>query len=285
MFQAKATINIGIVGLGLIGGSLALDLQKQGHTIYGITHREESAVAAKKKKLAQVISTDLQILKNCSVIFLALPITKLLNPTTALINALPKNAVVSDVGSVKQPILEVWEKIHPKFIGSHPMAGTNQAGVDAGKHNLFLNKPWVVTPIDSTDNAALEVIKKISLSLGAKWIQTEPKLHDKAVGLISHLPVFISAALIHSTSREKEYSLLELAQNLASSGFKDTTRVGGGNPELGVAMAEANRSNLLAAIRAYKNSLDYLEQHIKEKDWTQLKNELETAKHTRDKFI
>jgi len=103
--KTKPAKNIGIVGLGLIGGSLGLDLQKLGYKVYGITHREQTAKKAKERKLAQIISTDPHALKNCSIIYIALPLEQILNPSSVLINAIPKNAVVTDVGSVKVPVL------------------------------------------------------------------------------------------------------------------------------------------------------------------------------------
>ena len=95
--KTKHSENIGIVGLGLIGGSLGLDLQKLGYRVYGITHREKTAQKARQRKLAQIVSTDPSLLNNCSLIYIALPLEQLLNPSTALINAIPKNAVVTDV--------------------------------------------------------------------------------------------------------------------------------------------------------------------------------------------
>ena len=103
------------MGLGLIGGSLGLDLQKLGYTVYGITHREKTAQKARERKLAQIVSTDLSVLKHCSLIYIALPLEQLLNPSSALINAIPRNAVVTDVGSVKVPILNTWNKLHPRL--------------------------------------------------------------------------------------------------------------------------------------------------------------------------
>ena len=196
--KTKPSKNIGIVGLGLIGGSLGLDLQKLGYTVYGITHREKTAQKARERKLAQIVSTDPSVLNNCSLIYIALPLEQLLNPSSALINAIPRNSVVTDVGSVKVPILNTWNKLHPRFVASHPMTGTEESGVNAGQHNLFKNKPWVVTPSKETDQKALEIVHQIALSLGSKWISSEAQIHDEAVGLISHLPVLISAALLNT---------------------------------------------------------------------------------------
>jgi len=260
--KTKHSENIGIVGLGLIGGSLGLDLQKLGYTVYGITHREKSAQKAKERKLAQIVSTDPSVLNNCSLIYIALPLEQLLNPSTALINAIPRNSVVTDVGSVKVPILNIWNKLHPRFVASHPMTGTEESGVNAGQHNLFKNKPWVVTPNKETDKKALEIVRQITLSLGSQWISSEAQIHDEAVGLISHLPVLISAALLNTVSSDIKPSLYSLAKSIASSGFADTSRVGGGNPELGVSMAKFNKKNIERHLASYRHSLDLFEKYL-----------------------
>ena len=283
--KSKSTKNIGIVGLGLIGGSLGLDLQKLGYTIYGITHREKTAKQARERKLAQIVSTDPEILKNCSIIYIALPLEKLINPPSALINAIPRNAVVTDVGSVKVPILKTWNKLHPRFIASHPMTGTEQAGVNAGQHNLFKNKPWVVTPTKETDKKALEIIHQISLSLGGQWISTEAQIHDEAVSLISHLPVLISAALLNTVSTDIKPSLYSLTKHLVSGGFADTSRVGGGNPELGVSMAKYNKENLIRNLRNYRHSIDLFEKYLLQEDWNDIKNILIRTQKERQDFM
>jgi len=283
--QSNPPENIGIVGLGLIGGSLGLDLQKLGYTVYGITHREETAKKARERKLAHFVSTDASLLKVCSIIYLALPLKQLINPSSILINAIPRNAVVTDVGSVKVSILNSWKKLHPRFVASHPMTGTEESGVNAGQHNLFKNKPWVVTPDKETDQKALEVIHQISLSLGCKWIRTEAQIHDEAVGFISHLPVMISAALLNTLSTDINPSLYSLATSITSSGFADTSRVGGGNPELGVSMAQFNKENLMKSLLSYRHSLDMIEKYLLEENWNELEKLLIRTQEIRQSFL
>ena len=283
--KSKTSKNIGIVGMGLIGGSLGLDLQKLGYTVYGITHREKTAQKARERKLAQIVSTDPCLLKDCFLIYIALPLEQLLYPSSILINSIPKNAVVTDVGSVKVPILNTWKKLHPRFVASHPMAGTEESGVNAGQHNLFKNKPWVVTPDKETDLKALEIIHQISLSLGCKWISVEAPIHDEAVGLISHLPVLISAALLNTLFTDTSPSLYSLAKNIASNGFTDTSRVGGGNPELGVSMAKFNKENLLKNLLSYRHSLDLFEKYLLEENWNEIERILISTQEGRQKFI
>ncbi len=283
--KTKTSENIGIVGLGLIGGSLGLDLQKLGYTVYGITHRENTAQKARERKLAQIVSTDTSLLKNCSLIYIALPLEQILNPSSVLIHAIPKNAVVTDVGSVKLPILNTWNKLHPRFVASHPMTGTEQSGINAGQYNLFKNKPWVVTPNKETDQQALEIVHQISLSLGSKWISTEAQIHDEAVSLISHLPVLISAALLQTLCTNINPSIYSLAKSIASSGFADTSRVGGGNPALGVSMAKFNKANLKRHLSSYRHFLDLFEKYLLEENWNELEKILVNAQKERKNFI
>ncbi|WP_269621901.1 prephenate/arogenate dehydrogenase [Prochlorococcus marinus] len=276
---------VGIVGLGLIGGSIGLDLQKLGYEVYGLVNRSQTLEQAKKRNLAQFISLDPQIISNCSLIILALPLSQLIKPTTDLIHALPPNAVITDVGSVKTPVITTWKELHPKFIGSHPMAGTTDSGVNAGKKNLFQNRPWIATPDRTTDPEALEVVYKLALALGSNWITADAQLHDQAVALISHLPVFISAALLKAVNRQEDTALLELTKSIASSGFADTTRVGGGNPELGLAMAETNTASLLEALHTYNSSITELTAMIHSKQWEALYKELKSTQLNRPDFI
>ena len=283
--QAKLSKTIGIVGLGLIGGSLGLDLQDLGYEVCGLVHREKTAKKAKERGLAQVVSTNPRILSNCSVVILALPISQLIKPEQKLINALPKKAVITDVGSVKKPILEIWGKLHPHFIGSHPMAGNEKGGVEAGQKHLFQNKTWITTPQMGTDQTSLNIVKQIAIEIGSKWVTAEADVHDKAVSLISHLPVLVSAALLKTVSEEKDQAILNLAKILASSGFSDTTRVGAGNPELGLSMMQTNSSEIKKALNYYKESLNNLEEIIHDQEWNSLRIELEKNQLNRKEFI
>ena len=272
---------IGIVGLGLIGGSLGLDLQSIGIAVHGLVHRSETVKIAQERGLAQVVSTDPEVLKECEVVFLALPLDQLIDPSPALIQALPQDAVITDVGSVKAPVLKVWTELHPRFVGSHPMAGTAFSGVKAGKIGLFQDRPWVLTPNPNTDINALDTINKIALSLGSKVIYTDAERHDQSVALISHLPVLISAALLRTLGDQRDPNISNLCKNLASSGFEDTTRVGGGNPDLGTSMASNNTAAILKALSSYRWNLEQIEGAILSGNWNQLHKELEYTKSIR----
>jgi len=278
-------MKIGIVGLGLIGGSLGLKLQSLNHTIYGISNNEFNEKKAKDKKLANFVSCDLRLLKKCELIILALPIKDLINPSQKLVASIPQETILTDVGSVKEPIVNTWENLHPLFIGSHPMAGTAKKGVDSGFEGLFKNAKWIITPTQNTDLNTVRTISKLIKSMDCEICQASPKEHDEAVSLISHLPIFLASALIETVHTKNNQSLLGLTQKLAATGFADTSRVGGGNEKLGLDLAMNNKINVLNAINNFKNKLNTLESLIKEKKWELLSNKLAEAKEIRENFI
>jgi arogenate dehydrogenase (NADP+) len=269
---------IGVVGLGLIGGSLALDLRAQGLRVQALVHREATAQRARQRGLADQVSTDPAVLADCALVVLALPLDRLLEPSSELLGALPAGAVITDVGSVKGPVLDRWGP-WPRFVASHPMAGTAQAGVEAGLAGLFAGRPWVATPTDATDPEALAVVRGLAEAVDARWIECPAADHDQAVALISHLPVLLGAALIEAAGQEP------LARALASSGFADTSRVGAGNPELGSLMARYNREALLVALARYRTSLAALEQLVQGGDWPGLEQRLVQAQAHRPEFL
>ena len=274
---------VGIVGMGLIGGSIGLDLRQQGLAVHALVHRPSTAERALQRGLASVVSTDPAVLADCGLVVLALPLDRLLEPDPALLAALPKGAIVTDVGSVKQPVLQRWQPLHRRFVASHPMAGTAQAGVEAGVAGLFGQRPWVATPSDQTDPEALEGVRQLADCLGAHWLCCTAPAHDEAVALISHLPVLVSAALLATADRGGE--LGELARTLASSGFADTTRVGGGNPQLGRLMASSNREAVLAALGDYQSRLGQLSQLVREGQWDALEAALAHGQQLRPAFV
>ena len=153
----------------------------------------------------------------------------------------------------------------------------------AAEKQLFQARPCVVT--FSVDFAALAKVRSLWQSVGMTIYECSPADHDRAVAMISHLPVMISAALIHSCQREGDHQVLQLAQNLASSGFRDTSRVGGGNPELGRLMAEYNRSALLQSLHRYQQSLQDIIALVENNQWQELEALLNITQSDRAYFV
>lgn len=276
---------VGIVGLGLIGGSLGLDLRQQGLEVRALVHRSSTAERARQRGLADQVDTDPGVLQPCGLIVLALPLDRLLDPPSGLREALPAQAVITDVGSVKAPVVERWQRWHPRFVASHPMAGTADSGVEAGITGLFAGRPWVATPTADTNADALEQVRQLAQRVGAQWLSCDPQQHDRAVALISHMPVLVSAALLEAADGEADGGTAALAKQLASSGFADTSRIGGGNPELGTLMARSNRAAVLAALGRYRQQLEGLEQLVQQERWEELEGRLSRCQERRPDFL
>ena len=278
-------MKIGIVGLGLIGGSIGLRLQALNHQVYGVVNNISNKEKAIERKLATYISTDLNILKECSIIFLALPIKDLIEPKKELINALPQKSIITDVASIKYPIINTWEKLHPLFVGSHPMAGTENKGVTAGSKDLLVNAKWVITTTSKTNMNSVRILSELINSMSCEIIITTPNKHDQVTSLISHLPIFLASSLIHTANSENNPMIKNLAHKISSSGFYDTSRVGGGNPNLGLDLAAYNSENLINAINIFKTHIEDFEKFIKSQDWESLYTKLQQSKDIRSNFF
>ena len=165
------------------------------------------------------------------------------------------------------------------------MAGTEKQGVNSGFESLLDNAKWIITPTSNTNSAALKTLSTLIASMECEIFKASPKEHDEAVSLISHLPIFVSSSLIKTAYTEENKSLLVLSQKLAATGFLDTTRVGGGNPKLGLDLAANNQQNILNAIQEFKNNISEIETIIKYKKWELLSKKLTKAMKVRSNFI
>lgn len=283
--RSKSKMNIGILGLGLIGGSLGFDLRSQGHHILGVSRRESTCEKAVALGSVDQASVDLSLLATAEVVFICTPLALIVPQFEQLIPHLSLATVVTDVGSAKAPIVKAISPLWNNFIGGHPMAGRTDSGIEAAQRDLFVNKPYVLTPLTTTPTTAITIVEEIVRSLGANIYHCQPEQHDRAVSWISHLPVMVSSSLIAACLSETETDVLELAQKLASSGFRDTSRVGGGNPELGVMMARYNRQALLRSLQQYRHNLDELTNLIEQENWAVLESKLKLTQQARPDFV
>ncbi|MDZ8066372.1 MAG: prephenate/arogenate dehydrogenase [Nostoc sp. DedQUE08] len=278
-------MNIGILGLGLIGGSLGFDLRSQGHHILGVSRREATCQKAVTLGSVDRASVDLSLLAAAEVVFICTPLALIVPQFEQLVAHLPTATVVTDVGSAKAQIVKDITPLWKNFIGGHPMAGRTDSGIEAAQRDLFVDKPYVLTPITTTPTNAITVVEEIVRSLGANIYFCQPEQHDRAVSWISHLPVMVSSSLIAACLSETDPDVLQLAQKLASSGFRDTSRVGGGNPELGVMMARYNRQALLRSLQQYRQSLDELTNLIEQENWAVLEEKFKSRQQARPDFV
>lgn len=278
-------ITVGIVGLGLIGGSLGIDFRQQGLRVLGVSRSHVTCDLSLERGAVDQASDDLSLLQQAEVIFICTPIAAISATIRGLLTYITPETILTDVGSVKESILREVIPLWARFVGGHPMAGTAESGIMAAQRGLFTNAPYILTPVDSTPPESLDMVARLVRSLGVKLYFTSPQAHDQAVALISHLPVMISASLINTCSQQGDNTILSLAQNLASSGFRDTSRVGGGNPELGLMMAQYNRQSLLDSLSQYQENLQRIIAHIETENWQDLQIILETTQAARPNFL
>lgn len=277
-------MKIGIVGLGLIGGSLGLDLMRQNIDVVGVSRNQNTCNVAIQKNVVSDASIELSILKDTEIVFICTPIEAIASTLKSIIPYLKPETIVTDVGSVKTPIVKICSELWYNFIGGHPMAGNEKQGIEFAQYDLFQKAAYVLTPTESTPINIIKKIEKILKLLGSKIYICEPEIHDRAVAFISHLPVIISANLINTCNAEKD-EVLKLAKNLASSGFKDTSRIGGGNVELGLMMAKYNRQQLLFCLQKYRQNLDEIITQIEQENWHNLEQIFQSSQKARPDFL
>ncbi len=276
---------IGIVGLGLIGGCLGLDLRSRGYQVVGFSRRQDTCDRAVSFGAVDGASVDPSILAPAEIIFLCTPIEAIAPVVKQLQPFLDPNTILTDVGSVKQAVVDAATPLWSNFVPAHPMAGKAENGIEAAQKDLFVNRPYVITPVSSTPEASIAKVEEIARSLHSWVYQCSPADHDRAVAWISHLPVMVSASLLGACSSESNSQVLDLAYKLASSGFYDTSRVGGGYPELGVMMAKYNQHHVLQALYAYRDRLNNCIESIENRDWSGLEATLEQTRQIRDRFF
>jgi arogenate dehydrogenase (NADP+) len=278
-------MNIGIVGLGLIGGCLGLDLKALGHRVYGIARRQETCAQALARHVVDVASTDMAQLSSCDVVIICTPIATIVPMVAALAKVLMPGSVITDVGSVKAAIVAEATEHWPFFVGGHPMSGKSEAGLEAAEAGIFKARPYVITPVDQTKLEAVKILESLAEQLGSQLYHCTPEDHDRAVAWISHLPVMVSANLILAAMSEPDVEVLELAQQLASSGFRDTSRVGGGNSELGLMMAQYNRMEVLRSLKHYQQAIATTIEQLEAQEWDAIAHMLRSTKLGRSQFV
>lgn len=274
---------VAILGPGLIGGSLALALAERGlATRLMIYARSPHALDAIRTAGvdAELTGNPSEAVRDADAVILCVPIEAMAGLVHEVRDALKPDALVTDVGSVKgsvdrdlAPLLEgraLW-------IGSHPMAGSEQAGFSAARADLFEGAAVIVTPTKQTQPEAERRAEQFWKALGASVTLLNPELHDHYVAEISHLPHLLAAALVNHAS--------EPARELAGGGFRDTTRVASGSPELWVEILLANREAVSSSLALLLSNLVKTHDTIQKGDKTKLQKLLQQAQHSRSQLL
>jgi prephenate dehydrogenase len=270
-------MRIGIIGLGLIGGSLGLALRElnknnfppplagegqggglvrvEALEVVGVARTPEGAAAAQQRGAVDSASADMAILKGADVVVIATPIAAIRHTISQLAPHLTRDTMITDVASVKRPVLE-WARDlpHPaRFLGGHPVAGKTQTGLSASDPSIFRDEPWIFTPSKGQDLAAFEPWFGLVRAIGARPTFVDAVDHDRQMAYLSHLAFTLSAAFAETVERNADASL-------GGPGYRSMVRLAGGDPAMYESIARENRQPLTEAIDRFTQILaDYRE--------------------------
>ena len=279
---------ITIIGVGLLGGSIGLAVKRRrlAREIAGFVRRPASLKDCEKAGAVDYATTDLlAAVSNADLVILCTPLSQMRLRVVEMLPALKRGAIVTDVGSVKAGVVRELESLLQKsgahFIGSHPMAGAEKTGVLAARADLFMDAVCVVTPTKQSNTAAVRKVRKFWKSLGARTLKLPPSQHDLLVSRSSHLPHIVAAALANLVLNPANPKPLAA---LCATGFRDTTRIASGSPEMWRDIALANRKYLSGSVDAFVSKLQKFQRVLKKSDGKAVSRFFETAKARRDNW-
>ena len=271
---------IAIVGVGLIGGSIAAAIKARGlaWTVIGAGRHPARLEAARQAGLIDLPASNLTAAaRDADLIIFCTPVDRIVAGVREAADSCPPGCTITDVGSVKGPICRDLAGGMPsgvEFIGSHPLAGSEKAGFEFADPQLFAGRVCVLTPVPATTPAALVRLREFWSGLGATVVEMSPAEHDRALAETSHLPHLVAAALAATLSDQN--------RSLAATGFRDTTRIAAGDPDLWTGIMLANADELLRSFDRHRTVLDELRVALATRDAAALHGLLERARLNRE---
>jgi prephenate dehydrogenase len=277
---------LAVVGLGLLGGSVAKAARTRGlaRRIVGVARNPAALEAARDDGTVDLLTSDLGPgLAEADLCVLATPVAVLESMLPAVWQAAAPHAMITDVGSTKARIVaraDALAATRPlRFVGSHPMAGSERTGYAVARADLFEGATVVLTPSARTDAAALAQVGEFWLATGARLVRLDPASHDRAVAAVSHLPHLVADALVDAVIRMDPAFF-----DIAGRGLKDTTRIAAASPPLWREIFQDNREALGEALGAFRKGLDHLEGLLAAGDGAALEQELDRIKRARERL-
>jgi prephenate dehydrogenase len=275
---------LAIVGVGLLGGSVAKAARSGplAREIVGVSRDPARLGAALRDGVLDRATANLDAgVRDADVVLLAVPVLAIAALLPRVWRAAADGSIVTDVGSTKAAIVrradELSEERTLAFVGSHPMAGSEQSGYGAARADLFRAATVIVTPTDRTEPHAVKAVTGFWEAMGARVSTLDPETHDAAVAAISHLPHLLAYALVDGVARFEPAAL-----ELAARGFKDTTRIAASDPDVWAEIFQANRASLAASLEAFRRALAELEGTITRGSAAELRAALARIKATRE---
>ena len=273
---------IAIIGLGLIGGSLALALKQSGFKgeITGIGRSEANLLRAKEMKMIDSFSTDhADGIDNADLVILSSPIGQFEQIVNNMKNNLKKGSIVTDVGSVKTSIVKKLDAIMPEgvsYVGAHPIAGKECSGIDASNAELFRNAKCIITPSSRSADHAIDEVIHLWESAGAVILHMSPEEHDLIFAAVSHLPHVIAYATVNT--------IMEVNPNIlhfGGTGLKDTSRIALSPADLWRDICAFNKDDVLQVLKKFSSTITHMIHLVDTSDWSGLEKEFKRAQEAR----
>ena len=271
-----------VIGVGLLGASLARACKERGlvEEITGYGRNRENLEKARVLKVIDHCSTDLaEAVKDADLVVLCTPVTSIIPLIQNMISKIRPGTLITDVGSVKEPIVMEAEKLVPEgvyFVGSHPIAGGENSGLEASTADLYQNAKCIVTPTGKTNNKALEKISALWQAVGMQVINLSAEEHDFVFGAVSHLPHIVVYALMNTLGALRTRDNREVTA-FSGAGLKDITRIASSDPVMWRDICLSNRNHSLDLIDRFQNKLDEIRSTIEKGDGEALKEEFMAA--------
>ena len=267
--SAKRSANV--IGLGLIGGSIALALRRNGFVVWGQDSAAGTESEAVKRGIIDHAGTD----PGAEVTFVATPVNTVPESVRGALDS--TTGVVTDVGSVKSVAAE--HATEPRYVPGHPMAGSELHGLDGADASMFEGAVWVLTPTDATSDDAFNLVAGTVTRFGAEVVALQPAQHDDLVAMVSHVPHLTAATLMGLADERSEEHLALL--RLAAGGFRDMTRIASGSPTIWLDICEQNRDAILRGLDGLIAGLSDMRDVVERSDRAGLFGRLERARVAR----
>ncbi len=271
---------VAIVGLGLMGGSLAMALKGHCRSLTGIDSHPAALEAARAKKIVDQADSDpANLLPQADLVILAAPVPAIIEWLGDLPAYIQQPCIVMDIGSTKRAILQTMQELPANFepIGGHPVCGREQLLIQNADPNLYQGAPFIITALDRTTRRALSAAKQIISSVGAHMLELSAEQHDRTLASTSHLPFLLASALTLATSLE--------SAPFIGTGFRSASRLAGTPASMMLGVLESNRDNISSSIQRFRESLSLIESALNSQDSLALENILDQSRHSYENLV
>lgn len=277
-----AQVRIAVLGLGLMGGSFAAAMQGKCASIIGFDNRSGVSQAALDRGWIQsAAASPAEAVRSANLIILAAPVRAILSLLSTIGPHLPPDSLVLDLGSTKKEVTDALSRLPAlvQVLGGHPMCGKETSGLDAADPTLFQNTVFNLVPLPRTSSEAIQLGCEVVAALGAKPLILQPEQHDQMVASVSHLPYLAACALVAAVADQSQNETL--TWKVASSGFRDTSRLAASNVKMMLDILMTNREAVLQAVDGYRFQVDKLATLLRSGDEAALEKHLSQIQNTR----